>query len=95
MMQIYLNLQGEKFGPNGSIGEIDFQLDNFHIEATVQNGGKLKQIVRHMTNEVLNPNGKPAILIGPNYKNSTAVKAIEDTGATVVHSIEDLIGIIK
>ncbi|WP_128331656.1 Hint domain-containing protein [Apibacter sp. HY039] len=88
-------IQGEKFGPNGSIGEIDFQLDNFHIEATVQNGGKLKQIVKHMSNEVLNPNGKPVILIGPNYKNLAAVKAIEDAGATVVHSIEDLISIIK
>lgn len=88
-------IPGQKFGPNGSIGEIDFQLENFHIEATVQNGGKLKQILKHINNEILNPNGKPVILMGPNYRNSAAVKAIEEAGATVVHSIEDLINIVK
>ncbi|MEN9918318.1 MAG: hypothetical protein RL662_754 [Bacteroidota bacterium] len=90
-----LNTAGEKFGANGSIGEIDFQTPDYIIEATVKNKGKLKQINKLLTDSIMNPDGKPVILIAPNYTNSSAVKAIEDAGATVVHTIEDLISILN
>ena len=81
-------------GPNGSLGEKDFELDDWIIEATVGRNGKLSQIKKYFT-DIFNPNNKSVVLIGPNYSNSAAVKAIEEAGASVVHSIEDLLDLIK
>ncbi len=75
-------------------GEIDFLLDDYLIEATVKPKRKLSQIKKYFS-ELFNPQNKSVILVGPNYRNSAAVKDIINEGAQVVHSIDDLINIIK
>ncbi|MGF7109834.1 uncharacterized protein RhaS with RHS repeats [Treponema pedis] len=78
----------------GIAGELDFETNNHIIEATVSNGGKLKQIRKYKTAE-FNPDNKDIILVGPNYKNSSAVKDIQNEGATVINSVDELTKIIK
>lgn len=75
-------------------GEIDFETADWIIEATVGKSSKLSQMKKYFSN-LFNPEGKPVVLIGPNYKNSNAIKDIEGLGAKVVHSIDDLIELIK
>ncbi len=83
------------FDDNGrQVGEIDLQTEDWIIEATVSSKGKLKQIKKYFS-ELLNPDGKKVVLIGPNYINRGAVNDIKDTGAEIVHSVDDLIDLIK
>ena len=77
----------------GIKGEIDFETSTHIIEATVSNGGKLKQIKKYKTEE-FNPEGKEIILVGPNYMNKAAIRDIQNEGAQVVHSIDDMLGLM-
>lgn len=86
--------RGEKFGDNGSIGEIDFQVNSAIIEVTESKKGKLSQIKKLISNKTMNPNGKRVILYAPNY-NNTASKDIENAGAEVIKNMDALIKSIK
>ncbi|HEU5376783.1 MAG TPA: RHS repeat-associated core domain-containing protein [Ktedonobacteraceae bacterium] len=57
------------------VGDVDVESPNLLIEATLQTGGKTDQISKLLTNELLNPNGKPVVLYAPRY-TSTGLKAI-------------------
>lgn len=86
-------VRGRKFGPNGSIGEIDFEVSNAIIEVTKKSGKKLKQIKNYISNKTMNPTGKTVILFAPNY-GFTAGKDIEEAGALVVREMDDLIDLV-
>ncbi|MEZ4786701.1 MAG: RHS repeat-associated core domain-containing protein [Flavobacterium haoranii] len=87
--------KNQKFGPNGSIGEIDFETDNAIIESTISNGGKKDQVNKLVNNKLMNPTGKPVIVHGPNYTNKLAIKDVEKEGGLVSNSMDDLISVIK
>lgn len=80
----------EKIGPNGSVGEIDIRTDEALIEVTTARRGKLSQIQQYLNDPQLNPEGRPVILYGEQYTNRAARQAIEDAGAYVVTSRQEL-----
>ena len=78
------------------VGEIDFEVPQAIIEATVSPSGKLSQVNKYVNNPSLfNPSNKQIILFAPNYKTAAAIKEIEDTGTLVVKEFSDLIGLLK
>ena len=81
---------------NTVVGEIDLEVPQAIIEATVAPSGKLSQISKYMNNSNLfNPANKQVILFTPNYHTAAAIKEIESTGALVVKNYADLIGLVK
>jgi hypothetical protein len=79
----------QKFGPNGSTGEIDVETPQAIIETTVSRAGKLEQIMERMNNTDMNPTSKPVILYAPNY-GGAASRDITGAGAYVVKNMSDL-----
>lgn len=87
------HIDGEQFGPNGSIGEIDVRVTspaNAIIEVTSKPKGKLSQIEKLMNNETINPDKLPVILYAPNYKVNPG-KDVTNIGAIVVRDLDSLI----
>lgn len=77
------------------LGEIDFEVPQAIIEATVSPKDKLSQITKYINNPSLfNPSGKPIILFAPNYGH-TAARDIEGVGALVVRDFADLIALVR
>ena len=87
-------VRGQQFGPNGSIGEIDFEVSQAIIEVTTASSGKLSQIQKYLTNTTMNPTKKTVILYAPNY-GYNASKDITNAGALVAKNMSDLIGLIN
>jgi len=76
-------------------GEIDFEVPEAIIEATVSPSGKLDQITKYLTNPSLfNPSNKPIILFAPNY-GGAAGRDIENLGVLVVRDYANLLALVK
>jgi hypothetical protein len=82
-----------KVGPEGAIGEVDVETSKAIIEVTTRRSGKSRQIRKLLANPAMNPAGKPVILFAPNY-GPHATKNISDLGVVVVHTIEELLGVL-
>jgi hypothetical protein len=85
---------GKKFGPNGSIGEIDVEVSKAIIEVSVAQSDKLSQITKLLSNNTMNPTGKLVILYAPNYLN-TAANDITSAGAYVVRTPQELTSLLS
>ena len=84
------SFQRQVVGPGGNpIGEIDAEVSEAIIEVTIGKGGKVDQVTKLLTNGVMNPNGKPVIVFGPNMKKF-AIQSIEEAGGYVVRSLDEL-----
>ena len=91
---IKINSFQKKFGPNGSIGEIDIETDCTIVEVTTRESKKLSQVNKLMSNRIINPDNKPVVLYAPGY-GETAGKAINDAGAYVARTPEQLLQLIR
>ncbi|WNZ24530.1 hypothetical protein HJG54_17840 [Leptolyngbya sp. NK1-12] len=87
-----INFQ-KKFGPNGSLGEVDVETPTAILEMTVGSSGKLSQIRGLLTDSIRNSLSKPVILYAPNYGN-TAGQDIINAGAYVVRTEQELIQLL-
>lgn len=73
-----------KYGPNGSLGEVDAETGKAIIEsASGARMSKTDQLGRLANNRTINPTGKPVIVVAPNW-SSAQIQAALAAGATRV-----------
>ncbi len=90
-------IRNQKFGENGSIGEIDFETEGFIIEVTVspkRKGEVTQKLPRLKNNTTLNPTGKPVILLAPN-KKSGSIKAVKAVGVIFTKKISEVVDLAR
>lgn len=86
----------KKFGPNGSLGEIDVETSTAIIEATTGKGSKLKQVSELISDPVRNPTGKPVILYTTHEKfTKAAERDIIKAGGYVVRNDAELHALLE
>ena len=73
----------------GKLCEIDGETSRYVIEATIGESKSLRQITKLVGNKIINPKGKPVIVVAPNLRKNAA-KKLEEAGATVVRTVEEM-----
>ena len=77
-----------------TIGEIDIETSKAIIEVTGASGRKAGQAAKLVENAAMNPEGKLVVVYGPDLAPGAA-KAIEETGAKVARTIEELKSLVN
>jgi hypothetical protein len=87
------------FQPNftlgGTFAEVDLETANVLIEVTNGRSSKAFQVREKYLNPVVNPEGKPVIVLAPNFKSGQINGALEAGAAKVVKSIPELVEYLK
>jgi len=90
-----------KVGPNGAIGQKDFETDQAIIEVTIQRSGKLNQVTKLMAHPQINPTGKPVVLFAPDYGRLAAADIsarggiVVNQGTTLLDDLNLLAGLVR
>ena len=85
--------------PNTKIvlGEIDFELSSVIIESTVGKNSKTRQMKMYTEEApmLFNPNNKPIVVYGPQYRGGAVEREITSRGGRVIRDFEDFLKLIQ